>query len=68
VIGLLMMADLAIALLGRINAHLQLNSLAFPAKTLAALAILAVLMSVAARIYQDYAYRLLEAITALIGA
>jgi flagellar biosynthesis protein FliR len=68
VIGLLMMADLALALVGRINAHLQLNSLAFPAKTLATLAILAVLMEVAARVYQDYASRLLEAIPALIGA
>jgi flagellar biosynthetic protein FliR len=68
VIGLLVKADLAIALLGRINAHLQLNSLAFPAKTLATLAILAVLLSVASRMYQDYAYRLLEGISALIGA
>lgn len=68
VIGLLVMADLALALLGRINAHLQLNSLAFPAKTLATLAILAVLMEVAARVYQDYAARLLEAIPALVGA
>jgi flagellar biosynthesis protein FliR len=68
VIGLLVMADLALALLGRINAQLQLNSLAFPAKTLGTLAILAVLMEVAARVYQDYASRLLEALPALIGA
>lgn len=68
VIGLLMMADLALALLSRINAHLQLNSLAFPAKTLATLVILALLMNVAARVYQDYAARLLGAIPALIGA
>jgi flagellar biosynthetic protein FliR len=68
VIGLLMMADLALALVSRVNAHLQLNSLAFPAKQLATLAILAVLMEVAARVYQDYAHRLLEAIPALIGA
>jgi len=68
VIGLLMMADLALALVGRINAHLQLNSLAFPAKTMATLVILAVLMEVAARVYQDYASRLLETIPTLIGA
>jgi flagellar biosynthetic protein FliR len=68
VIGLLMMADFALALLGRINAHLQLNSLAFPAKTLSTLVILALLMEVVARVYQDYAHRLLEAIPALLGA
>jgi flagellar biosynthesis protein FliR len=62
------MADLALALTGRINAHLQLNSLAFPAKTMATLVILAMLIQVAARVYQDYASRLLEAIHTLIGA
>ena len=67
VIGLLMMADLALALLSRINAQLQLNTLAFPAKTLAMLAILAILMPVAARVYQDYAGRLFESIPALLG-
>jgi flagellar biosynthesis protein FliR len=65
---LLLMADLALALVGRINAHLQLNSLAFPVKTMATLAILAMLMVVAVRVYQDYASRLLEAIPPLIGA
>jgi flagellar biosynthetic protein FliR len=68
VIGLLLMADLALALVGRINSHLQLNSLAFPVKTMATLAIMAMLMEVAVRVYQDYASRLLEAIPALIGA
>jgi len=67
VIGLLMMADLALALVSRINAQLQLNTLAFPAKTLATLAILALLMPVAARVYQEYANRLFEAIPTLIG-
>ncbi|HXJ39823.1 MAG TPA: flagellar biosynthetic protein FliR [Bryobacteraceae bacterium] len=68
VIGLLVMVDLALALLGRINAQLQLNSLAFPAKTLATLALLAILLEVAAHVYRDYAARLLEAIPALMGA
>ena len=57
VIGLLLMVDLALALLGRINSQLQLNSLAFPAKTLATLAILAALLGAASRVYQDYATR-----------
>lgn len=68
VVGLLMMVDLALALLSRINSQMHLNALAFPAKTLAILAILAMLMGVASRVYQDYAGRLLESIPALIGA
>lgn len=68
VIGLLMMVDLALALLSRINAQMHLNALAFPAKTLSILVILAVLLGVVSRVYQDYAGRLLEAIPALIGA
>lgn len=40
VVALLVMVDLALALLGRLNAQLQLLSLAFPAKMLVALAVL----------------------------
>jgi len=41
VVALLVMVDVALALLGRINAQLQLLSLAFPAKMLIALLVLA---------------------------
>ena len=41
VVALLMLVDLALALLGRLNAQLQLLTLAFPAKMLAALLLLA---------------------------
>ncbi len=40
VTALLVMVDIAVALLGRLNAHLQLMSLAFPAKMLVALMML----------------------------
>jgi flagellar biosynthetic protein FliR len=40
VVALLVMADVALALLGRINAQLQLLSLAFPAKMLTTLILL----------------------------
>jgi flagellar biosynthetic protein FliR len=40
VVALLVMVDVALALLGRINAQLQLLSLAFPAKMLTALLLL----------------------------
>ena len=41
VVALLVMVDVALALLGRLNAQLQLLSLAFPAKMLTALSVLA---------------------------
>ena len=41
VVALLMMVDVALALMGRLNAQLQLLSLAFPAKMLVALLVLA---------------------------
>lgn len=41
VVALLMMVDVALALMGRLNAQLQLLHLAFPAKMLVALAVLA---------------------------
>ncbi len=40
VVALLVMVDIALALLGRLNAQLQLLSLAFPAKMLVALLML----------------------------
>jgi flagellar biosynthetic protein FliR len=62
VVGLLVMIDLSLALLGRINSHLQLNSMAFPAKIMAALLILATTVAVFPRVYEDYASRLFSAI------
>lgn len=68
VVGLLMMVDLALALVSRINSQMHLNALAFPVKTLSILVILAMLLGVVSRVYQDYAARLLETIPVLIGA
>jgi flagellar biosynthetic protein FliR len=52
VIALLMLIDVALGLLGRIQQQLQLLSLAFPAKMLAALALLAVLAPALPRLFQ----------------
>ncbi|MDX1984308.1 MAG: flagellar biosynthetic protein FliR [Bryobacteraceae bacterium] len=41
VVAFLVLLDVALALVGRVNAHLQLLSVAFPAKMLAALAVMA---------------------------
>jgi len=45
VVALLVMVDVALALVGRLNAQLQLLSLAFPAKMLTALLVLAAVLS-----------------------
>ena len=62
VIGLLLMLDFALALLGRMQQQLQLLSLAFPMKMLAATAILAMLAPVLVRLYEGSAARTMEAL------
>ena len=52
VIGLMLLIDLALALLGRMQQQLQLLSLAFPVKMLAALALMIVLSPALARLFQ----------------
>jgi flagellar biosynthetic protein FliR len=51
VIALLILIDFALALVGRVQQHLQLLSLAFPAKMAAALAILAALAPVIPKLF-----------------
>ncbi len=67
VAALLIMVDIALALMGRINAQLQLLTLAFPAKMLTALAVLSVVAALLPRVYQSYAGRLFESLPALVG-
>jgi flagellar biosynthetic protein FliR len=67
VIGLLLLIDLALALLGRIQQQLQLLSLAFPVKMLAALALLTALSPVIARVFASSAERTIAALVQLIG-
>ena len=50
VVALLVMVDVALALVGRLNQQLQLLSLAFPAKMLTALAVLGLVASLVPRI------------------
>lgn len=61
VVALLTLVDLALALIGRLNAQLQLVSLAFPAKMLVALSVLA---AVAALYPRAYAVGMREALRA----
>lgn len=55
VVALLILIDLALAVLSRVNAHLQLLTLAFPAKMLAALAVLAGISPLFAVLYEGAA-------------
>lgn len=62
-VGLLLLVDIAFAMFGRLHAQLQMQSLAFPAKMLAALGMLAVLCQAFPRVYEGLAA---QGVTALL--
>jgi flagellar biosynthetic protein FliR len=57
VLALTMLVDVSLALLGRINAHLQLLTLAMPLKMLAALAMLAALLTIFPLVFERTAHQ-----------
>jgi flagellar biosynthetic protein FliR len=62
VVALLLLVDIALALMGRINAQLQLLSLAFPAKMLAALLLLAASAPIFPTLLEHSGMRTVEAL------
>jgi len=60
IIAFLVLADLTLGFLGRVNHQLQLLTLAFPVKILAALALFALLAPIYARVYHTLAQHSLE--------
>jgi flagellar biosynthetic protein FliR len=60
VITFLVLVDLTLGFLGRVNAQLQLLTLAFPVKIIAALGLFALLTPVYARVYKTFAQHALE--------
>lgn len=60
VIVLLVMVDLTLSLLGRIHANLQILQFAMPAKMLASMAIIGVVLFMFPSLYEDYAERMLK--------
>jgi len=60
VVALLLLVDISLAALGRMQQQLQLLSLAFPLKMLAALALLAALAPAFSRIFEDSAHRMFK--------
>jgi flagellar biosynthetic protein FliR len=67
VIAILLILDLALALLSRIHQQLQLLSVAFPAKMLVGLGVFAVSIPAAALVYESQAERVLEQLTRILG-
>lgn len=67
VVALLVMVDLALALLGRINAQLQLLMLAFPVKMLASMAVLAAIALLLPAVYRGAAKEILRVVAAAIS-
>jgi flagellar biosynthetic protein FliR len=66
IVLLLMLIDVALALLGRINQQLQLLSLAFPVKMLASLAFLAALLPLFLPVYRAAAERTFSALARIL--
>jgi flagellar biosynthetic protein FliR len=65
VIALLLLFDLSLALLGRINSQLQLLTLAFPVKMLGALAALAGMAALLPKVFEKSAQQTLSILTSL---
>lgn len=62
VIALLLLIDISLALLGRVNAQLQLLSLAFPVKMLGALVALAATVAVFPAVYEKTAQQMIASL------
>ncbi len=66
VVATLLLTDIAFALLGRVNAQLQLLTMAFPLKMLAALALLAVLTPTYRALFESSAFETVGALGRLV--
>jgi flagellar biosynthesis protein FliR len=67
VIGLMLMADIALALLGRISSQLHISQQAFPAKMLIGLVTLVSVLVVVPSLYQAFAADVLETLRSTFG-
>lgn len=68
IVALLVMVDVALALLGRLNAQLQLLSLAFPLKMLIALAVLSWIAVLFPRVLRDFGGMALGTARRMLGS
>jgi len=66
VAGFLLLVDIGCAIAGRLSAQLQLLSIAFPAKLLAGLALVALVMVAVPQLLESYAEPVLRSVTSLV--
>jgi len=62
IVGLLLLVDVAMGVLGRLNAHMQIVSVSMPVKMLITIALLASMMAVIPRVYERHADIVLTAV------
>ena len=62
IVGLLLMTEITLALLGRINAQLHMSQHAFPVKMLITLLVLSSILAVAPRLYGSYADQIMRSL------
>jgi len=67
VLALLLLVDVAMALLGRLNQQIQLLILAFPVKMMATIALLAMMAVLFPRVYRGYAEQVLARVATAAG-
>jgi flagellar biosynthetic protein FliR len=67
VVAILLILDLTLALLSRINQQLQLLSIAFPAKMLVGLGVFAVSIPAVVLVYESQAARILDELARMVG-
>lgn len=67
IVCMMLMIDFALALLGRINAHLQLVTIAFPLKMLAAITLIGALLAVIPRVYVSSGMSILRGVRQLMA-
>ena len=67
VVALLLLVDVSLALMGRINAQLQLLMLAFPVKMLASMALLAAISILLPVLYKSMAEPTVRTLTAVLN-
>jgi flagellar biosynthetic protein FliR len=66
VIGLLLLVDIALALLGRVNAQMQLITLAFPAKMAVTLLVLSSVLLLVPTLYRGHAEMVMRTVHSLL--
>jgi len=66
-IALLLLVDIVFALMGKLNAHLQLLSLAFPAKMLAAMAMFSITLTALPTLFRGLAEQAMHALLRIAG-